>query len=334
MADQVAAAAAAAEGEAEAEEEDAPAEEEDIQTEDPPTEGTSTSDTYTTTADEDSPAEDGDSQVADGNSQAEDEDSQAEDEDIQAEDEDIQAEDEDSSAEDEENSAGDEVNEPDGFFHICRYCIAATEYEPWFKQANTYLLKKPKPQAETNNSRHFLTRLCRLCEIREVELLGHLEDNEPAIRTMRLPTQAQRALMAHWPDNRCTCLRTALYNGIRCATHRRPQWEREKPALLARRARNKNTLINLERNAHGLWIQSTPATQLRRRLNSLWRACRCGADPVATTDEAVVMQCMGCAGIVHPPPTPGAPQPAVITPAPSRYERRQNFYRTPHLFVL
>jgi hypothetical protein len=296
-ADQVAAMAALAEGTPMVEEEDNP------------TEDTSTRDTYTTTADEDS---------------------QAEDDDSQAEEEDSQAEDEDSQAEEEDNSTGDEVDEPNGFFHVCRYCIAATEYEQWFKLANTYLLKKPKPESETNRSRHFLTRLCRLCEVREETLLGHLQTNAPATRVMNLPTQAQRDLMAHWPDNRCTCLRTALYNDTRCGTHRRPQWEREKPALLARRARKKNYLIDIEQNAHGRRIPSTPATQLRRRLNRLWRACRCGADPVATLDAAVVMQCMGCEGIVHV--RPGGTQPAVITA--SRYERRQNFYTTPGLFVL
>jgi hypothetical protein len=324
-ADQVAAMAALAEGTPMVEEEDALAEEKDN-----PTEDTSTRDTYATTADDDSQAEDDDSQAEDDDSQAEDDDSQAEDEDGPAEDEDGPAEDEDGPAEDEDNSTGDEVDEPDGFFHVCRYCIAATEYEQWFKLANTYLLKKPKPEAETNRSRHFLTRLCRLCEVREETLLGHLQTNAPATRVMNLPTQAQRDLMAHWPDNRCTCLRTALYNGIRCGTHRRPQWEREKPALLARRARKKNYLIDIEQNAHRHRIPSTPATQLRRRLNRLWRACRCGADPVATLDAALVMQCMSCEGIVHV--RPGGTQPAVITT--SRSERRQNSYTTPGLFVL
>jgi hypothetical protein len=216
---------------------------------------------------------------------------------------------------------------------VCRYCVASTEDEHWFKLANTYFSEIPPPQAESNRSRHYLTRLCRLCEVREETLLAHIQNNAPAIQVMNLPTPAQRLLMSDWPQNRCTCERTSLYAGVRCGLHRRSKWNLERPILVAQKKRKKNFLINIEQDAQLQRIPSTQATRMRRQTNGLWRACRCGADPVATTDVAVVMQCMGCAGIVHfPPPPAGATQPAVINP--NSVLLNQNSMTTPGLFAL
>ena len=73
-------------------------------------------------------------------------------------------------------------------------------------------------------------------------------------------------------------------------------------------------LINTERDEHGNRVDATARTKRRRNIQQLRRACRCGADPVATIDEATVMQCMACEGIVHLRFTAGGNQPAPLTP--------------------
>jgi hypothetical protein len=75
-----------------------------------------------------------------------------------------------------------------------------------------------------------------------------------------------------------------------------------------------------------------------RKSRGRWRACRCGAEPVATTAEATVMQCMCCTGIVHFDIVQGGPQPAFGTPPPNgpftHAQLIQNSITTPNRFSI
>ena len=222
---------------------------------------------------------------------------------------------------------------------MCRYCIAATEDKPWFKQATTYFRKKPSAYAESNRSRHYLTRLCRLCEHREEVLLAQLEGTAPnSIPPQRLPSQFQRNLMAEWPRNRCTCEKLGLYNNVRCFPHRRDRWDTMRVRFVAAKRRHKNYLIHTKRVGDRR-VDAT-ANEMKDRIdNGRWRACRCGEEPVATTAEATVMQCMCCKGIVHFVAIPGGPQPAFGTPPPpnitfTQTQLSQNSINTPGRFSI
>ena len=226
-----------------------------------------------------------------------------------------------------------------GGYEVCRYCIAATEDKPWFKQATTYFRKKPSAYAESNRSRHYLTRLCRLCEHREEVLLAQLEGTAPnSIPPQRLPSQFQRNLMAEWPRNRCTCEKLGLYNNVRCFPHRRDRWDTMRVRFVAAKRRHKNYLIHTKRV--GDRRVDAMANEMKDRIdNGRWRACRCGEEPVATTAEATVMQCMCCKGIVHFVAIPGGPQPAFGTPPPpnitfTQTQLSQNSITTPGRFSI
>lgn len=230
---------------------------------------------------------------------------------------------------------------PSGF-HVCRYCIAAAEDERWFRLATTYFRNKPPAAAEDNRSRYYLTRLCRLCEHREETLLSQLlPSNAPhaaanPMPPQNLPTQIARNFMAEWPSNRCTCEKKSLYLGIRCLPHRRDFWDFRRSRIAREKTRNKNYLINTSRLG-GQRVNATEGKMDDRRRDGLWRACRCGNDPVATTAEATVMQCMACEGIVHFDIIQGGPQPAFgtpPTPAPTPREVSENSLSTPRLFSI
>jgi hypothetical protein len=277
--------------------------------EDSPTEDASTKDIYTTTADERSSREGEDNSTS------------------------TPIEDNGNPAEDEDNPTEDDVDELKGIFNVCRYCIASTEAKRWFKLARKHFVEKP-PQRKENlpnkNSRYFLTRLCRLCEVREELLLDQLQHPQHNILPVNRPSPREQSLMARYPVNRCTCQRRTLYVEVRCDMHRKVMWDCLKTDVIAQKAENRHFLVNIEQNDHGQRVQSTVETQVRRNEDGLWRACRCGADPVATTEEAVVMQCMGCEGIVHFPREDDDLQPPVALV----HQFRQNSMSTPHIFAL
>jgi hypothetical protein len=240
--------------------------------------------------------------------------------------------DERSSGEGEGNSTEDDADELKGIFNVCRYCIASTESKPWFKLARKHFVEKPPQRKDTlphKHSRYFLTRLCRLCEAREEQLLDELQNPQHHILPVNRQSPREQRLMTRYPNNRCRCQRTTLYVGVRCDTHRRVMWDSLKTDVLAQKAANMQFLVNSEQNDQGQRVQSTVETQMRRNHEGLWRACRCGADPVATPEEAVVMQCMGCEGIVHFPPNAGL-QPAVA----AENQLRENSMSAPRLFAL
>ena len=220
---------------------------------------------------------------------------------------------------------------------VCRYCIAATENQRWFRWATTFLSEAPPQTAEHNRSPYYLTRLCRLCEYREELLLAQLNGQGPnTIPPRMLPTVADRALMADWPENRCKCEKRCLYSGVRCLPHRKKFWETMKQSCLEKRRHNRKYLINTEQDAQGNRVDATDATQQHRKAQRLHRACRCGADPVATFAEAVVMQCMCCEGIVHFAATHPT-QPPWLTPPPNlppNLELLKNSLTTPNLFSI
>jgi hypothetical protein len=208
---------------------------------------------------------------------------------------------------------------------VCRYCIDYTENEHWFRLADTYFRSKVPAHVENNGrSRYYLTRLCSLCEWREHQLQLQLQHG--GAMAPPLPPQHYRNLMAQWPVNTCICLRNSIYRGVRCLQHRREMWDTMRPEFNEQKNLNRRYLINIEKDAAEQRVPSTQATRIHRINHALWRACRCGADPVATVAQAMVMQCMCCEGIVHF----GTPPPMVPPPAP--HLLRQNSLTTPGLF--
>jgi hypothetical protein len=229
---------------------------------------------------------------------------------------------------------------PGATHDVCRYCIAAAEDQLWFRRARDYIVMNNPPTTnnENNRSPHYLTRLCRLCEHREEILLDQLLPSAPNPLPLQYhPTQAQKDLMNSWPKNRCTCEKKGLYNGTRCLPHRKKFWEEFKKQNAAKRRRNRTYLINIEQGPNRTRIPSTAAHRDNRVTRKLYRACRCGADPVATLEEAVVMQCMACQGIVHFDATPGGTQPDFLTPpaaAHNAVDLAMNSLTTPNRFAL
>lgn len=233
---------------------------------------------------------------------------------------------------------------------MCRYCIAATEDQPWFKKAYNYIVANnpaPTQHAESNRSSHYLTRMCRLCEYREEVLLAQLGGNAPGapfvppppglVPPQNHPTQDELDWVSDWPTNRCTCEKKGLYNGILCLPHRKQQWMDFKKENDVKRRHNRKYLMNTEADQQGDRVDSTQATKNHRRAAKLHRACRCGSDPVATIAEATVMQCMACEGIVHLLYTPGGHQPAPLTlpnPPPSAFQLLRNSLATPDEFTI
>jgi hypothetical protein len=213
-------------------------------------------------------------------------------------------------------------------FDVCRYCIASTEDEQWYKVAATHFQAKPPAHLENNNRcRYFLTRLCLLCEWREHQLQLQLQGILPGALPPVIPTQVARDAMAEWPINTCTCWRQTINAGVRCRPHRRQFWNATRPRYVEERKANRSFLVGIEQDAQLQRVPSTQATRNRRVNAGLHRACRCGADPVATVALATVMQCMGCEGIVHF----GTPLPMPTPPAP--HLLRQNSLTTPRLFA-
>lgn len=210
---------------------------------------------------------------------------------------------------------------------ICRYCIAATEAEQWFKTAQTYFVKAQPHDSHSNVSRHFLTRLCRVCEEREMRLLRQREGDGNAIRPPD-PTVAAQSAMVDWSRSTCTCKKAALDPGVRCRPHRRKHFNDTIPALNAQRVANREWLRKVELDANGNAVLRTDPNEIRRldvrregnrrpgllQRPQLMRACRCGADPVDDIRRAQVLLCMSCEGIVHVhepelPPLPLPPTP-------------------------
>jgi hypothetical protein len=224
---------------------------------------------------------------------------------------------------------------PPNTHEVCRYCIAAAEDTHWFKLATTHFRERPTARAEHNRSRNYLTRLCRLCEAREETLLTQLLGQAPLL-VQTFPSAAQRRSMADWPRNRCICEKSGLYSRVRCLPHRKGRWDFVRPVFVEAKRHNREYLINTVRNALGRRVDSTTNQQATRVTNRLYRACRCGRDPVATIAEATVMQCLSCEGIVHMDIIPGGPQPAfgTLPPAWTPPELLQNSLTQPSKFTI
>lgn len=218
-------------------------------------------------------------------------------------------------------------------YGVCRYCIAAIEDQRWFKTDRGYITRRPIAASPLgrSRSRHYLTRLCRLCEQREEELLRqiqHISQFPPSLGS--LPTQVEQDRMLHYPDKRCNCT-APLDQGIRCLRDRRGHWAIRKRTQLRTKATNKAFLERLAFDATlGQAVVASRDQRASRMENGTSRACRCGREPVASIAQATVMQCMACEGIVHfAPPgnhnAGGGPLPIAL---------RQNTYTSPALFQL
>lgn len=225
---------------------------------------------------------------------------------------------------------------------VCRYCVAATEDKRWFREASEHITRRPLAQQNQqyaditvhHRSRYYLTRLCRLCEHREKALLTQLRrsgNNALPIDPDDLPPEDEQDLMEDWPVNRCTC-RLGLELGDYCDKHRWECWDEYRKEHSKVKAKSKKFLERIDL-VNGVTIEASSALRLHRDRNQLWRACRCGADPIADVRQAEVMQCMACEGIVHLDlqryPTTIAPD-----PTPAHHERvRENGITHPHLFA-
>jgi hypothetical protein len=231
---------------------------------------------------------------------------------------------------------------------ICRYCIAGTEAAQWFKLAQRYFVAAQPHDSHSNVSRHFLTRLCRVCEEREMRLLNQREGNGNAIRPPN-PTVAAQAAMVDWPKNTCTCKKAALDPGIRCRPHRHAHFYSTIPRLNAQRVANREWLRKVELDYNGptpIAVLRTDPNEIRRldirregfrrpgrpQIPQTMRACRCGADPVDDVRRAQVLLCMSCEGIVHvhEPELPPLP----LDPTTPRHLLLMNSQTNPGMFML
>lgn len=150
------------------------------------------------------------------------------------------------------------------------------------------ILVTPRPRLP----RYFLTTMCRLCEEREIVLW--LQRTGMAMLP-QLPTEAAR--MVNFPRNTCTC-QYHLEGQVLCLSHRRARWVNHKNQLNQQRIRNAALLEDMElRPATNTTHHATPATLQRRHANGIWRACRCGRDPIAKQAQADVLQCLACEGV-------------------------------------
>lgn len=70
------------------------------------------------------------------------------------------------------------------------------------------------------------------------------------------------------------------------------------PTLEDRRIRNRRSLSNITLDPSGQTVLATPEQKLQRENQQMWRARRCGADPISYVQQATILQCMGCEGIV------------------------------------
>jgi hypothetical protein len=194
-------------------------------------------------------------------------------------------------------------------YRVCRYCIAAIERQPWHRAAENDFRGLQPHNSTSNSTNHFLTRLCGICEEREIQLLNQrtaaIANNAIAPVT---PSQAVHDRMEEYPDDTCTCKKAVLDTLRLCLGHRRQHYDDKIPRLNAQRDANRAWLRSIERVGNRL-VRRTGAAQLRE-LNDrrtgvvgggpiLLRACRCGEDPIDDIREARVLQCMSCEGIVH-----------------------------------
>jgi hypothetical protein len=227
--------------------------------------------------------------------------------------------------------------EPHHHYSACRYCVAAVERHPWHTTVEDNFLGLQPHNSTSNNTNHFLTRLCGICEEREIQLVNQRSGVNNTIAPVA-PSQAMRDKMEDYPDNTCTCKKSILDTLHLCLDHRRERYFSKIPRLHAQRDLNRTWLQSIERINNKL-VRRTGAAQLRdlndRRTGVvgggpiLLRACRCGEDPIDDIREARVLQCMSCEGIVHVTP---ANQPQAYNPTPAQL--RNNSYTAQRMFKL
>lgn len=208
-----------------------------------------------------------------------------------------------------------------GYIHnICRYCELNIHHQQFWKVAKTHLTRRPpmpsppppanaqprynlRPRNVRANAvqsvvplrqtlpRYFSTTMCRSCEEREI-ILRLQRDSVPG----PLPPN-HVARMPGYPANTCTCLHI-LEGSVLCHRHRKGGWLRNKDRLNRQRKANATWLGGIEyRQATGTTHTASAATRQRRSANRIWRACRCGEDPIANPAHAEVLQCLACEGI-------------------------------------
>jgi hypothetical protein len=204
---------------------------------------------------------------------------------------------------------------------VCRYCVAAVERLPWYIAAEGNFLDLQPHGSTSNSTNHFLTRLCGICEEREIRLLNQRQNTNNAVAHVA-PSQAMQNKMEDYPISTCKCKKSVLDDRHLCLVHRHQHYLRKMPRLNTARDLNRNWLKTIER-VNGRLVRRRGAAQMRDLENRrtgvvgggpiLMRACRCGEDPIDDIREARVLQCMSCEGIVHVTPVN---QPQAYNPTP------------------
>ena len=225
-------------------------------------------------------------------------------------------------------------------FRVCRYCVAAIERQRWHVAAKREFSELQPHNSTSNSTNHFLTRLCGICEEREIQLLqqrtGAHANNSIAPAP---PPQAMRDKMEDFPYNTCTCKKSVLDARHLCKFHRHQHYLAIIPRLYAQRDANRAWLQSIERVNTRLVCRRSAAT--KQALNDrrtgvvgggpiVLRACRCGEDPIDDIREARVLQCMSCEGIVHVTPTNPPQAYGPVPPA----QLRNNSHTARYMFRL
>lgn len=179
-------------------------------------------------------------------------------------------------------------------FQVCGYCRDHIKYERWMQRALTRIGDYP-PDNETADYPGFLTRMCRLCQEREQLLVRGRWGAAGGLVLPPMPANTNE--MNDFPTNTCTC-KWHLRRGVFCLEHRKSIVQQAMEALTATR---NVTLAFLQDSALNQATGVTHRTLRERRVGRedacLYRACRCGRDPVPMA-QATVFQCMACEGVV------------------------------------
>lgn len=195
-----------------------------------------------------------------------------------------------------------------GSHTVCGNCIESTKNAQWYKLARTRIEGEPprnigindraKDDREPHRWRGARARICRLCEQREQHLIYRRQGYVTVLPLFPDPSPEDQALMQHYPENTCTCLKY-LESSKRCGDHRREQFNSTRAWL---RNINREWLRTSVKARHSdvLWTAGPARLKQRKKMTNgcTLRACRCRRE-VIHDQEPEVLHCMACEGIIQ-----------------------------------
>ena len=203
-------------------------------------------------------------------------------------------------------------------------------------------MAKPPPEGkqEENAWRGYWTRMCTLCEEREMYMVlaqtfGAALGWAGMIAAPVVPANVN--LMLNFPQSTCTC-RGRLDEHRSCSRDRKGYWNALNHELHPVRNANREWLRKTARDPFNVLCRAADARlQARWTWNAvgpLLRACRCGRE--VTRNAPRVYQCTACEGIIQvtgfavmpPAPNPQQQQNSLTHPQHFRLQRP----RAPHFF--